>query len=303
MADTTVPIATPAPSSFGAWVAASRPATLSAAIVPVVVGTACAHVSGGIRWSTALAAMFGAICIQIGTNFANDVFDFEKGADTDERLGPTRAVAAGLLTPGQMRLGMFIAFGLAVLAGIHLIAVGGWPIVAIGVASILSGIAYTGGPWPLGYNGLGDVFVMLFFGFIAVCATAYVQVDHVPQVAWLAAIPVGAIATAIIVVNNLRDRHTDALVGKRTLAVRLGRKGVLIEYAVLFALAELVPVLMAWQLGSWWLLLPLVTTPMAIGLVRKVAATEGRALNPLLGATAKLLLIHGVLLSIGLFAS
>lgn len=284
-----------------AWLLAARPATLTAAAVPVVVGTACAVAVGAFHGGAALAALWGAMFIQVGTNFANDVFDFEKGADTDARLGPTRAVAAGMLTPRAMRRGMVVAFGLATLCGLYLTWVAGWVVVAIGVASVASGIAYTGGPFPLGYHGLGDLFVMGFFGFVAVCGTAFVQVGAVPELAWWASLPVGGIATAILVVNNLRDRATDALAGKRTLAVRLGRRGALVEYASLLAIAHATPVLM-WARGvaAWPVLLPLVSLPMTVALVRRVGRAEGAALNPCLGGTARLLVAFGLPFAVGL---
>lgn len=288
------------PGSARAWLLASRPATLTAAVVPVVVGTAVAHSLGDFRRGPAAAALLGAMLIQIGTNFANDVFDAEKGADTEERLGPTRAVQAGLLSAREVRTGMIVTFGLAVLAGLYLVAAAGWPVVAIGVASILSGIAYTGGPYPLGYHGLGDVFVMAFFGFVAVCGTVFVETGAVPATAVLASVPVGALATCILVVNNLRDRHTDVKAGKRTLAVRLGRRGVLAEYVMLLLASYAVPaVLAAWHRAPW-LLLPLASAPVAALLFRRIAASEGRALNACLASTAKLLLLFGVLFSAGL---
>ncbi|HEY0252869.1 MAG TPA: 1,4-dihydroxy-2-naphthoate polyprenyltransferase, partial [Kofleriaceae bacterium] len=198
------------------WIQAARLRTLPAAVVPVVVGTAVAYACGHIAWGPALAALAGSLAIQIGTNFANDVFDAEKGADGPDRLGPTRAVATGLITASAMKRAMILAFAIATAFGGYLAWVGGWPVIAIGVASVISGICYTGGPWPLGYHGLGDVFVMIFFGFVAVCGTAYVQLGSVPALAVLASVPVGALATAIIVVNNLRDRNQDVRVGKRT---------------------------------------------------------------------------------------
>jgi 1,4-dihydroxy-2-naphthoate polyprenyltransferase len=283
----------------GAWILACRPATLTAAIVPVSVGTACALAIGGFRAGPALAALLGAIAIQIGTNLANDVFDAEKGADGPDRLGPTRVVQAGLLAARQVRAGMVAAFGLATLAGIYLVAVAGWPVVAIGVASIAAGVAYTGGPWPLGYHGLGDLFVIVFFGFVAVCGTVFVQAGTIPALAWWAAIPVGAHATAILVVNNLRDRAGDARAGKRTLAVRLGRRGAIAEYALLLAVAYLVPLALAIHLGSPWPLAPLATAPWALALVGQLVRRDGAALNPLLGATARLLLVHSLLLALG----
>ena len=202
-------------TALATWVGAARLRTLPAAVVPVVVGTACAAATGRVAWGAALAALGGALAIQIGTNFANDVFDAERGADGPDRIGPVRAVSAGLISAGAMNRAMIAAFAVATLLGIYLASVAGWPVVAIGVASILSGIAYTGGPWPLGYHGLGDLFVMVFFGFVAVCGTTYVQLGAVPCLAIAAALPVGALATAILVVNNVRDRATDARAGAR----------------------------------------------------------------------------------------
>lgn len=289
------------PGSVAAWILAARPATLSAAFVPVAVGTAVAFAVGGFAVGPALAALLGACLIQVGTNFANDVFDFEKGADTEERLGPTRAAQAGLLTPRAIRAGMVVTFALATLAGVYLTWVAGPVIVAIGVASILSGIAYTGGPYPLGYNGLGDIFVMVFFGFVAVCGTVFVQVGEVPELAWWASVPVGALATAILVVNNVRDRETDVRVGKRTLAVRFGRRAGIGEYVALMLAAYGVPLALALSgAGRLWVLLPWLTAPLAVALVRRLARDEGAALNPTLVGSAKLLLLFGVLFALGL---
>lgn len=296
--------ATPAavvPGSLRAWVMAMRPATLTAALTPVAVGSACAFHAGAFRPGPAAGALVGALLLQIGSNFANDVFDFEKGADTAERLGPTRAVQAGLLTPAAMRVGMGVVFGLAVGVGVYLATVAGWPIVALGIAAILSAIAYTGGPYPLGYHGLGDVFVMLFFGFAAVCGTAFVQALSVPPLAWLAAVPVGALATNILVVNNLRDRDTDVRAGKRTLAVRWGRRGALAEYHALLALAYGVPLV---AIGLDWVgpavLLPWLTAPVALRLSRNVSRDSGRALNASLVGTAKLVFLFGISFAVGI---
>ena len=291
------------PATARDWVAAARPRTLTAAVAPVAIGTVAAHAAGGVAWGPALAALVGAGLIQVGTNFANDVFDAEKGADTAERKGPVRAVATGLISAAAMRAAMIVTFGLAVAVGVYLVAVGGWPIVAIGVASVAAGVAYTGGPWPLGYHGLGDVFVMLFFGQVAVCGTAYVQVGDVPALAWWLSLPVGAVATAILVVNNLRDAATDARVGKRTLAVRFGRRFALVEYAALLALAHAVPLALAAGVvdgAGAWCLLGAATAPWAAALVaRLVRAVPGPEMNELLGATAKLLLVQSVLMAIG----
>ncbi|HSN29722.1 MAG TPA: 1,4-dihydroxy-2-naphthoate polyprenyltransferase [Kofleriaceae bacterium] len=281
------------------WISAARLRTLPAAIVPVIVGTAVARACGGIAWGPALAAFAGAIAIQIGTNFANDVFDAEKGADGADRIGPLRAVSAGLISAAAMKRAMIAAFGVASAFGLYLAASAGWPVVAIGIASILAGIAYTGGPWPLGYHGLGDVFVMLFFGFVAVCGTVFVQLHTVPCLAVWAAVPVGALATAILVVNNLRDRATDERVGKRTLAVRLGRRGVLVEYAVLLAVAYAIPLALA--VHAPWRALPMLTAPLALVRMRQLAAAaDGPTFNGLLAATGQLLLLHGILFAVGL---
>ena len=290
-----------APGSVGAWVLAARPATLTAAFAPVAVGTACAWRVGGFRWDAALAALLGAFLIQIATNFANDMFDFQKGADTEARLGPTRAAQAGLLTLRQLRWGIIVTVALALGTGSYLTWIAGPTVVVIGLASIVAGLAYTGGPFPLAYNGLGDVFVMAFFGFVAVCGTTFVQALTVPEIAWAASIPVGALATAILVVNNVRDFEGDARAGKTTLVVRFGREGGVREYAFLLTVAFATPVvlfLLGWT--SAWVCLPLLTIPWAIRLLRSVVRDRGVALNQTLAATAKLLSVFGVLFAIGI---
>ena len=237
-------MSTPQPGSVGAWVLAARPRTLPVSIGPVLVGTAVAAVQEGARLGPALAAGLGALLLQIGSNFANDVFDFEKGADNDARIGPPRASQLGLLSPGALKRGMLLVFALATLVGLYLSWVAGPWVVAIGVVSIVAAIAYTGGPWPLGYHGLGDLAVFVFFGLVAVVGTTFVQTGTGPGLAWIAALPVGALATAILVVNNLRDIETDRLAGKRTLAVRWGRGGARAEWALLVGgayLATLIP--------------------------------------------------------------
>ncbi|MDB4961701.1 MAG: 1,4-dihydroxy-2-naphthoate polyprenyltransferase [Myxococcales bacterium] len=287
-------------SKLATWIAAARLRTLPAAVVPVAVGTAVVAAVGRVAWCPALAALAGSIAIQIGTNFANDVFDAEKGADTPERIGPLRAVSAGLITGAAMKRAMIIAFAIAAAFGLYLVSVAGWPIVAIGLASIAAGIAYTGGPWPLGYHGLGDVFVLAFFGFVAVCGTAFVQLGTVPCLAVWAAIPVGTLATAIIVVNNVRDRVGDARAGKRTLAVRFGRRAAIVEYAVLLLVAYAVPIGLAIA-GRGWAALPVLTVPLALTRLRALlAAVDGPEHNRLLAATAQLLMIHGALFATGL---
>jgi 1,4-dihydroxy-2-naphthoate octaprenyltransferase len=248
--------------------------------------------------------MAGALAIQVGTNFANDLFDYEKGADDEGRLGPPRAVQLGLISPAEMRRGMIGAFGAAVLAGLYLTSVAGPVVVVIGIASIIAAVAYTAGPFPLGYNGLGDLFVLIFFGFVAVCGTAYVQAGHVPVLAWWSSVAVGALATAILVVNNLRDLETDARTGKRTLAVRWGRSFAVAEYRFLLTVAYFMPFgMLASGLTGYGVLLPLLTTPLAVLLIREVATTAGPAMNPLLFRTARLELVFALLLAAGLILS
>lgn len=282
------------------WLRAARPATLTVGVAPVLVGIACARALGTVHVGPALAALIGAVLLQIGSNLTNDLYDFLKGADTDERLGPMRALQAGLLSARQVRSGMFVVFGAALATGIYLTMVAGPTVVVIGVASIAAALAYTAGPYPLGYHGLGDLFVFIFFGLVAVCGTVFVQLGRVPVLAFWAAGPVGALATAVLVVNNLRDRETDARAGKRTLAVRLGRRATLVQYGLLLLVAEAIPVGLSFAFGRPLLLLPLLTLPLAAQLVRAVANSAGRALNPLLGRTALLTFTHSLLFAVGL---
>ena len=242
-----------------------------------------------------------ALLIQIGTNFANDYYDFVKGADTAARVGPRRAVAAGLIAATTMRTAMWTMFAAAFICGLGLIAWGGPWLLVIGVASILCGIAYTGGPWPLGYHGLGDVFVFLFFGLVAVGATYFVQTGNVSNDALLLAVPIGLLAANILVVNNYRDVETDAAAGKRTLAVRFGRRAARVQHALSLLIAWVVPVWMAVRERSAWLLLPLILAPLAWRHVRRLrTSTAPQALIALLGDTGKLLAMYALLLSAGL---
>jgi 1,4-dihydroxy-2-naphthoate octaprenyltransferase len=288
-------------SSWQAWLLASRPKTLAAAMVPVLVGTAIAWRADVFRAMPALAALLGAWLIQIGTNYANDYFDFKKGADGEDRLGPTRVVQSGLLPPGAVVTAMGVTFGMATAIGVYLTWVAGWPIVVIGLASIASGIAYTGGPYPLGYHGLGDVFVFLFFGVVAVVGTFYVQALTVSSEAFVASVPVGCLSVAILVVNNYRDIESDERAGKRTLAVRLGRRGTRMQYAAMLGVAYAVPI---WQWATRdfgpWTLLPLVTLPLAIRLFDQLREREGRRLNDTLAGTARLTALFGILYAGGL---
>lgn len=290
------------PGWFKVWLQAARPHTLPAAVVPVLVGSATA-------WATArqfhfggfLAALIASVLIQIGTNFANDLFDFKRGADTEERTGPVRVTTAGWVTPRQMMWATVFVFGLAFVIGMYLVYLRGWPILAVGLAAIASGVLYTAGPWPLAYHGLGDVFTFLFFGVVAVVGTHYVHAAALDGLAFVASIPVGCLVTAILVVNNLRDIPTDAATGKRTLAVRLGDRGARWQYGLLVAAAYVVPSVL-WVAGAGpTVLLPWASGLLAVRLVQTVAAgAHGTALNPVLGGTGRLHLLYGLLWAVGL---
>jgi 1,4-dihydroxy-2-naphthoate octaprenyltransferase len=279
------------------WLLAARPATLPAAVVPVIVGTGSAlHGTHTLNLPIFIPTLLAALLIQIGTNFANDVFDFRRGADTAERLGPLRVTQGGLVTPRQVLIATFVTFGLALLIGIYLVAIGGWPILAIGVVCVLSGLLYTGGPWPFGYHGLGDLVCFLTFGVLAVLGTAYLQTLSITALDLWASIPVGCLVTAILIVNNLRDIDTDRRVGKRTLAVILGRTGTRVEYALCVAVAYgvVIGLGVTGRVGFWWWL-PLLSLPLGVWLVRYVGQTEGRPLNQALKRTGQLHLLFGLL--------
>lgn len=284
-----------------AWLLAARPRTLPAAIAPVIVGTALAVRDDRFAPGPALAAILVALLLQIGANFANDVFDFRRGADTAERLGPTRVTQGGLIAPDRVLAATIGVVILAALVGFYLVLRGGWPILALGLAAIVATFAYTGGPFPLGYNGLGEVFVLIFFGFVAVAGTYYVQALQLPPLALAAAIPVGALVTNILVVNNLRDLDTDRKAGKRTLAVRLGREATRAEYLLLVAVAYAAPPLL-WLNGalSPWALLPLLTLPLAARLIQQTRQETGRALNRTLAGSAQLELLFSILFALGI---
>ncbi|MCK5650887.1 MAG: 1,4-dihydroxy-2-naphthoate polyprenyltransferase, partial [Gemmatimonadetes bacterium] len=271
-----------------AWVLAARPRTLIAAVAPVLVGTGIALGHEVFRPLPAIAALLGALLIQIGTNLANDYYDYRRGGDTAERIGPIRVTQAGLIPPEQVRLGTYVTLGMALLVGVYLVWVGGWPILLIGILSLACAVGYTGGPYPLAYHGLGDLFVFVFFGLIAVGGTYYVQALEFRVELLLAGAAMGALNTAILVVNNLRDRATDARAGKRTLAVRWGAAFARWEYGALLVLAFAVPsvAFSAGLVGPGWLAC-LVATPWAIRRLRCVARLDGAALNAELAATAQ----------------
>ena len=286
------------PTPLRAWVLAARPKTLPAAVVPVAVGSALAIADGVFVPPAALAALLVALLLQIGANLANDVFDFRSGADTAARLGPTRVTQSGLLAPERVLAGTLVVVALAAACGLYLVWRGGWPILALGLLAIAATFAYTAGPLPLGYNGLGEVFVLLFFGVVAVAGTYYVQARELTPLALALSLPVGGPVTAILVVNNLRDLETDRAAGKRTLAVRFGRRATQREYAALVTLPYLIlPGLwLAGLLSAWWWL-PWLSLPLAVALIRRVYRDSGAALNASLARTAQLHLLFGFLLA------
>ena len=288
------------------WLVAARPRTLPAAVAPVLVGTALAIGEGTFRPLAFACALVGSIFIQIGTNLSNDYSDARRGADTEDRLGPVRVTAGGLMPPRTVLLGTYVAFGIAVLAGIYLIAIAGWQLLLVGAASILAGVLYTGGPRPYGYEGLGELFVFLFFGVVAVVGSYFVQTEDLRWEAFALSVPVGLLAAAILLVNNIRDADTDRRAGKRTLAVRLGRSRARSLFVACISLAyAVVPVVaIAGRDISPLVLLALLSVPLAVPLVRVVRErTDGPSLNEALARTGMLLASFSVLLAIGLLAS
>jgi len=286
------------------WVEAARPKTLPAAVIPVLVGTALAHAHGALHWGAAAVCLAFGLLVQIGTNFANDYYDFVQGADTAARVGPRRAVAAGLVAPGTMRAAMWLVLGAAFAVGLLLVAVRGWVLLPIGVASIVCAIAYTGGPFPLGYHGLGDVFVFVFFGLVAVGATFFVQAGWLAPDALTCGAAVGLLAANILVANNHRDAETDARAGKKTLVVRFGRKFAVWQYALSNVVALSAPAGLLLARYRWPVLLPLVLAPAAVSLTRRLArSSKPEEQIEILGATALLLAAYGILLSIGIYVA
>lgn len=298
-----------------AWLMAARPQTLPAGAAPVIVGTGLAVHDGRFAALPAIFALVGALLLQIGTNFANDYYDAVRGADTDDREGFTRVTAGGIIDPARVKRAMYGTFALAILVGVYLVYVGGLPIVIIGLASVAAGITYTGGPLPYGYRGLGDVFVFVFFGLVAVAGTYYVQAvslvagplplwipeDTLPLRAVVAGLPAAGLSTAILIVNNIRDRETDAAAGKRTLAVILGYRLSRIEWTAMVGMAYVVPAVFWLEGYHPAILLPLFTAPLAVGIGTTVwRHADGEALNPALERTGQLLFAHSVLFAVGL---
>ena len=287
------------------WLLAVRLRTLPAAVAPVLVGTALAASEDEFRLLPFVAALVGSIFIQIGTNLSNDYSDARRGADTEDRLGPVRVTAGGLMPPKRVLVGTYVAFGIAVAAGLYLAAVAGWELLVVGAASILAGVLYTGGPRPYGYEGLGELFVFVFFGVVAVVGSYYVQTEELRWEAFALAAPVGLLASAILVVNNVRDIETDRRAGKRTLAVKLGRDRARILFTAMVILAFAAPAA-TWACGglSAWLLLTLAALPLAPPLIETVSSrTDGPALNGALAGAARLLAVFSLLLSAGVLLS
>ena len=282
------------------WLHAIRPKTLFASVSPILVGTAVAFHENGEHWPTAVVAMLVALLLQILSNLANDYFDHKKGADKN-RVGPLRVMNAGLVSERQMQIAIGLTIVLCLLGGLYLVYQGGWPILVLGLLAIICAVAYTGGPYPLGYHGLGEVFVFIFFGLVGVAGSAYVQTGNLTWLAIIASIPIACIATAIIVVNNLRDIESDKAAGKHTLATRLGRQGTIREYHALLAIAFVVPLLMTIFLDtSWvWLVIP-VCLPFALPLASRVKTALGRDLVPVLVGTSRLTFIFGAVFAFGL---
>lgn len=291
----------PDPVRWPIWLEAARPRTLPAAFAPVVVGSALAWHAGAFIPAAAAICLGFALLIQIGTNFANDYYDHRKGADTEKRVGPRRAVAAGLVSPAAMKRAMIGVFAAAFLLGLSLLHWGGPWLLVIGLASILCGIAYTGGPWPLAYHGMGDVFVFVFFGLVAVGATFFVQAGTLNPDVFLLAVPIGLLAANILVVNNYRDVETDTVAGKRTLAVIFGRTFARRQFYVSQAVAFGVLAFAGWRMNSAWLLLPWGLLPAALGHCRQLRRNESPVeLIALLGRTGRLLAGFALLLAVGL---
>lgn len=282
------------------WILAARPKTLPAAFVPVIVGSSLAFAEGKLELLSSLVALCCALLIQIGTNFTNDLYDYLKGADTEKRIGPKRALSAGWVTPSQMKFAIILTFLLCFALGLYLVSKAGIIILIIGLLSITAGLAYTAGPFPLAYNGLGDLFVLLFFGFVGTMGTYYVHTNSLSVVAALASVPVGALITNILVVNNYRDIEQDRMAGKFTLVVLMGKTFARYEYLFLIIASFLVPLIIIINYGgSFWLFLPYLSLPFAYKLVVMMFNLEGEKLNKTLELSAKFSALFGFLFALG----
>jgi 1,4-dihydroxy-2-naphthoate octaprenyltransferase len=292
------------PSTLEIWYLAARPKTLPAAVAPIVVGSAVAVREDGFVWWIALLALVTALLLQIAANFANDAIDAKKGSDTADRTGPVRITAAGYVTFNQVMNATWITLALAMVTGIPLLVRGGWPFVLLGIACLVCAVAYTGGPFPISYLGLGEIFVFLFFGLIAVTGTAYLQIGELTALSLAASLPPGAMIVGILIINNYRDLKEDARVGKRTVAVRIGPRKTRIEYYAMLLITAISP-LVFWAVGwlNAWALITVVSWPLLWQLAQQVRTLHGPALNRTLGQTGKTALVHSVLLGLALVLS
>lgn len=288
-------------SKIDTWILASRPKTLLAAVVPVLIGTSIVSFETKVNFLAGFVALICAILIQVGTNFVNDLYDFLSGADTETRKGPTRALASGMISVTEMKIAVFIVFSVTFLLGLYLVYISTWITLLIGILSIFAGIAYTAGPYPLAYNGLGDVFVFLFFGIVGTVGTYYVQVVDISTLVFWASIPVGALITNILVVNNYRDIDEDRVVGKNTLAVKMGRKFTRYQYLIFMILSYLILFVVYFTYNqSFFVFLPFLTLPIAIRLIKMIFKYRGEELNTTLELTAKLSAFYGFLFAVGI---
>ncbi len=292
------------PSKLQIWFLAARPRTLPAAVAPIVVGTGVAVREGAFVWWVALLALVTALLLQIAANFANDAIDAKKGSDTADRTGPLRITSAGYVTYNQVMNATWLTLAMAAVTGIPLLVRGGWPFVFLGIASLICAVAYTGGPFPISYLGLGEIFVFLFFGLIAVSGTAYLQTGELTALSLAAAIPPGAMIVGILIINNYRDREQDEKVNKRTVAVRIGPKKTRIEYYIMLALTAFSPFVF-WMVGwlNGWAVLTVLSWPMFLQLIQQVETLQGPALNKTLGLTGKTALVHSLLLGLAFVLS
>ena len=288
-------------SKFNSWILAARPKTLLAAFVPVLVGSAIAISVNRFYLPYSIAALICAVLIQIGTNFTNDLYDHLKGADNNKRKGPQRALASGLISAKEMKQGIIFTFGLSFLIGLYLVYFTGWVIFVIGIISIAAGFIYTAGPFPLAYNGLGDVFVFTFFGVVGTMGTYYLHTTEFTFLSFLIALPVGAVTTNILVVNNFRDIDEDKAAGKNTLAVLIGRSLTRLEFILLLVLCYLVLILLYTEYNfSYWIFLPFTTLPFAALLIKMLFKFSGMELNKTLELSAKFSGLYGLLFAAGL---
>jgi 1,4-dihydroxy-2-naphthoate octaprenyltransferase len=285
---------------FNSWLIASRPRTLLAAFVPVMVGSAVAFNEGKLKIILSLTALLCSVLIQVGTNFTNDLYDFLNGADTIKRKGPRRVLASGLISVSEMKAAIFLTFLTAFLLGLYLVYHGGIVILTIGILSIIAGLAYTAGPYPLAYNALGDIFVFMFFGIIGTVGTYYLHTQDLSVISFISSVPVGALVTNILVVNNYRDIEEDKTAGKKTLAVKLGKNFTCYQFTFLIAISFLIPlVLFIFFNSTIWIFLPYLTLPIAYKVLMMIYTLDGMELNKTLELTARLSAIYGLLFSAG----